>query len=249
MKKNIILTICMLLLCMSHALADEHVADASADTPAAGSESKVKKVPVPQVIGARYIHNLTEENFDTFVSKQPTVVLIAARWCPHCKTYLPDFNMLAYHISEEKHYAGEKFAIALYYTRDGNQKDPVMKKFDLDAVPRILVIKDNRYWVYSDQRRSLDVVTGYINSLDYNKAKLYPTYVPDFVDDVRRFFREIKNSVELTIAENPEKVGHFKLFAIIVAGIFVLLTVLAMLSDKSEPAKEAKKEQEAKKDK
>ena len=200
---------------------------AQSDSP---EKPKKRRIPVPQVEGGYYVQNLTDTNFDTIVKSRPTVVLVASEWCPHCKNYMPDFYILAYHLHKgaEDGYNGAPFQSARYYTaNNNNRKDEIMKKFDLDAVPKILVIKDNRYWIF-DGKKTRENISAFINELDYDKAKLYPSYVPDFWDETRRFFRDIMKAIDNTAKENPEKIGQFKIFATAVGGIFAVFMVFAM---------------------
>ena len=197
---------------------------------------KMRRVKVPQYEGEKFVQNVTVEDFDSVVQSAPTVVLIAAKWCPHCRNYLPEFNRIAFEYTEGAELAGAGWKFARYFTQESesSQRDPLMKKFDLDAVPRLLIFKDNRYWVYESTDKLFDKVTAWISKQDYEKAKLYPSYIPDFYDNIRSFFREIMRGVDITIQENPEKFGQFKVFAGIVGGVFGLFFLLALLSGGSE---------------
>jgi thiol-disulfide isomerase/thioredoxin len=218
-------------------------ADTSSQAETTEKKPKTIMVPVPQVRGRRYVHNLTDESFDAFVNKQATIVLVAADWCPNCKEYIPNFNILAYTLSEDEKYTGERWATALYYTNNRNEIDPIMKKFDLESVPKLIMIKDNRYWVF-DQEKILDKVIDFVANLNYDEAKFYPSYVPDFVDDIRRFFRDIRRSLETTMQHNPEKIDQFKLLGAGIGTFFGALFLFALLfAPKSEhSADKAKKD-------
>ena len=202
--------------------------DTSDSTGEEPKKPKTIMVPIPQVRGRRYVHNLTDETFDEFVNKKPTIVLVAAEWCPHCKNYIPDFNILAFTMGEDEKYTGEKWATALYYTKGQNVRDPIMKKFDLEAVPRLIMIKDNRYWVY-DQDKTLEKISNFVANLNYDLAKYYPSYVPDFVDDVRKFFRDIRKSIDLTMQHHPERFEQFKLLIAVIGLFFGALFFYALL--------------------
>ena len=205
--------------------------DPHADTNTVKQEQDSKpnkiRMPVPQVIGKRYVHNLTISNFDEFVQRKPTIVLVAADWCPHCRNYMPDFNIIAYNMGESQEYQGPRWTVARYYTLGQNQRDPIMKKFDLEAVPRILLIKDNRYWVYEGDK-TLEKITAFITNLDDDKSKFYPSYIPDFWDDARKFWREILKSIDHTRQQNPEKIDQFVKLAGVILAVFGLLFMYAL---------------------
>ena len=220
----------------------DNLSESSAAAEEEPKKPKTRKIKVPQYEGAKYVQNVTVEDFDAVVKSAPTVVLIAAHWCPHCRNYLPEFNRLAFDLTENAELAGPGWKFARYFTQESerSQRDPMMKKFDLEAVPRLLVVKDNRYWVFDSSDKLFDKVVAWIGNQDYEKAKLYPSYVPDFYDNIRSFFREIARGIEVTISENPQKFAQFKLFAAVVGGVFVLLLLVALVSGGS--AEKSKKE-------
>ena len=205
---------------------------------------KTRRIPVPQFEGEKFVLNLTEEAFDSTVKHSQSIVLIAAKWCPHCRNYLPDFNRLAYDVTMDESHIGKGWKFGRYFTQDMDttQRDPLMKKFDLDAVPKLLIIKDNRYWVYDSTDKVFDKVVGFVANLDYQKSRLYPSYVPDFYDNFRTFFREIKRGIDITIEEQPETFTKFKVFCGVVTAVFGFFLILAIFSG-------GKKEDHVKKEK
>jgi thiol-disulfide isomerase/thioredoxin len=54
---------------------------------------------LPQFAGAKFIEDITAEEFE-FKTKDTgslqNIIFFGAEWCPHCKTFGPEFNILAH---------------------------------------------------------------------------------------------------------------------------------------------------------
>ena len=78
---------------------DIEIEDEAPENNPRDQEPEIKKdSDLPQYAGAKYVTNLTKDNFEQKTKGQSNlqVVFVGADWCPHCKNFKPDYNIMAY---------------------------------------------------------------------------------------------------------------------------------------------------------
>lgn len=78
---------------------------------------------------------LTKDNFENEVTKSNVPVLIDffASWCGHCKMLAPIIDMIADEVKDVK-----------ICKLDIDKESDIAKKFAIDVVPTLVLIKDNK---------------------------------------------------------------------------------------------------------
>lgn len=68
-------------------------------------EHEIKSdLDLPQFYGARFIEELKPEDFEAKTKNTgnlQNLIFFGADWCPHCRNFIPEFNILAHSIEIE----------------------------------------------------------------------------------------------------------------------------------------------------
>ena len=227
-----ILGLALMLLITQQSLCAEA---AAADTPTPPAPEK-RYIEVPQVVGRKYVVNLTESTTDNITSEQ-TILLLGASYDPDTRHYLPDFFILAYWIHKDPQYTGSKWQVAYYDVRKlQHKRDELMKRLDVYTLPQIIIIRDGKYWVYNDDKNRDKTMEFIETKLLPETAKVLPSHVSDLHDSLRSIWREIYKAFEITARENPEVFNQIKIGAIVLTALFTLLLVYALFGKKDSTA-------------
>merc|ERR1712054_500578 len=79
--------------------------------------------------------DLTAKNFKTFMNgERPALVLFYATWCPHCKSFKPEYEKLAKSV-------GQDFLIARV---DGETYGDLADEYDISGYPTIKLLRKEK---------------------------------------------------------------------------------------------------------
>ena len=203
---------------------------------AATPEPQKRLVEVPQVVGRKYIVNLTESETEK-ITAQPTILLLGAKYDPDTRHYMPDFYILAHWIHRDPQYTGPKWQVAYYdVPKLQHKRDELMKRFDVYTLPQIIVVQNGKFWVYAGEKNREKLMEFVETKLDESTATALPDHVSDIKDHLRSIWREIFKAFEITAKENPEVINQIKIASIVLFGVFILLLLYAVLGKKETTA-------------
>lgn len=82
------------------------------------------------------------------VSDGKKLVLFYADWCGHCKTLKPVWDKTA----DEVNTKDKKLMIKVNCGGDSEKEKELMKKYNIDGYPTILIFENGKHTVYDDER-------------------------------------------------------------------------------------------------
>lgn len=124
MKNRFILSLILLaLFTLSEVRAEEKQEELQIEDDNSG-EGKVENaakaeyrsdLDLPQFAGEKYVVDVTAENFEELTKGKGSdvvIVFFGAEWCPHCRNFKPEFNIMAHSAIAEK-----KFKTKFHFLR------------------------------------------------------------------------------------------------------------------------------------
>lgn len=75
-----------------------------------GQDYQVKSdLDLPQFAGEKFIKEVSAEDFESATKNKGSdivIVFFGADWCPHCRNFKPEFNIMAHTVKVQKLYKG-----------------------------------------------------------------------------------------------------------------------------------------------
>ena len=100
-----LLLVCSAVLGQDQAKKEIEIVDDDENEPPKPKEHEIKSdLDLPQFYGARFIEEIKAEDFEAKTQNTGNVqnlIFFGADWCPHCRSFVPEFNILAHSIEVE----------------------------------------------------------------------------------------------------------------------------------------------------
>ncbi|KAK4019857.1 protein disulfide-isomerase A5 [Daphnia magna] len=116
--------------------------------------------------GSKYLHHLTDSNFDEFVKKKDSVlVMFYAPWCGHCKSMKSDYALAAKKM-KEMNIAGELVTV------DATAQTGLQTRFEIRGFPTIRYFYKGSNLSAYERKRKADDIVDYMRNPPRSKDEL-----------------------------------------------------------------------------
>ncbi|CAG9467338.1 unnamed protein product [Pedinophyceae sp. YPF-701] len=98
---------------------------------------------IPSASGKPAVHELDDLNFDDLTVDGPWLIVVYAHWCQHCRNLLPVLDALPEPLKQHNVSVGKI---------DGDVNRILARRFHVEALPSIFLIKNGNTWEYKGSR-------------------------------------------------------------------------------------------------
>ena len=116
--------------------------------------------------GAKYLHHLTDANFDDFVGRKGSVlVMFYAPWCGHCKSMKADYALAARRI-KDKNIVGELVTV------DATVQTGLQQRFEIRGFPTLRYFRKGQNVSAYERKRKADDIVDFMSNPPHSKDEL-----------------------------------------------------------------------------
>lgn len=105
------------------------------------------------VNGSDNVVQVTADNMDSFMSKQPLLIEFYAPWCKHCQLFEPAYQSIADIVTKDGVSVGRVDIV---------ENQAVAARFDIDSIPSFFLQRDNKIWKFTGPS-TLDGILKFVN--------------------------------------------------------------------------------------